>query len=154
VKKWTANFVMVLLATLLALFVFQRLEVPAEREATKASTLTPQQQVIHDDAMQAMNAIKISLQEYYVNTGKWPDSNAVAGLPPPEAFRGKSLRRLDVDGLTVKLTFDAQSGIDGGQVIFTGTATPQLVMGIQWQCASPSFPDIASAISDCTYTRP
>lgn len=153
-QKWIVNFVTVILAVLAALFVFQRLQKPPKLDVTVSSNLSPQQQVIHDDTIQAMNAVKTSLHEYYANTASWPASNALAGLPAPDAFRGKSLERLDVSGSTLKLTFDAKSGVDGGQVIFTGEATPQLVMGIKWTCESPSFPDIAAAIPDCSYRRP
>lgn len=153
-KQRLADFITLVLAVLAALFAYRWLEVSPKLTPTESHALTPQQQAIHDDALRAMNSIKISMEEYYTNTGKWPESNAAAGIPPPEAFRGTSLRRLDLDGWTVRLTFDAKSGVNGGTVVFTGSATPQLVMGIQWHCTSPSFPYIAKAIPDCTYTRP
>jgi hypothetical protein len=153
-QKWIVNFATVVFAVLAALFVFQRLQAPPKADVTASSTLTAQQQVIHDDATRAMSAVSIAIHEYYSNTAAWPPSNELAGLPPPEAFRGKSLTRLDVSGPILTLTFDAKSGVDGGRVVYTGQATPQLVMGIQWTCVSPSFPDIATTIPDCTYTRP
>lgn len=153
-QKLIVNFATVVLAVLAALFVFQRLQRPPKADVTVSSSLTPQQQIIRDDATRGMSVTNTAIQEYYSNTGKWPASNEVCGLPEPEAFHGKSLTRLDVSGLTVTLTFDAKSGVDGGQVIYTGQTTPQLVMGIQWKCVSPTFPDIAAAIPDCTYARP
>ena len=152
-QKVLINFATVVLAVLAALFVFQHLQSRPKADVNAVSKLTPQQQAIHDDAARAMNAVSIAMQEYYSNRGEWAPSNEAAGLPPPEAFRGKSLTRLEVSGLTLTMTFDAGSGVDGGQVIYTGQATPQLVMGIQWKCVSPSFPDIAIAIPDCTYAR-
>ena len=151
-EKWIINFATVLLAVLAALFVFQRLQPRPKADVNSVSTLTPPQQVIHDDAKQAMSAVAISMAEFYANTGKWPDSNTAAGLPEPDAFRGKSLERLDVEGPVVTLTFDSTSGIYGGKVVYSGTMTPQMVMGIQWRCTSPSFKDIAVAIADCTYS--
>ena len=153
-QKWIVNFATVVLAVLAALFVFQRLQKPQKADVNVSSSLTPQQQIIRDDATRGMNVTNTAIQEYYSNTGNWPASNEVCGLPAPEAFRGKSLTRLDVSGLTVTLTFDANSGVNGGQVIYTGQTTPQLVMGIQWKCVSPSYPDIGTAIPDCTYARP
>ena len=99
-----------------------------------------------------MSAVAISIAEFYSNTGKWPDSNAATGLPEPDAFRGKSLERLDVEGPVVTLTFDSTSAIYGGKVVFTGSVTPQMVMGINWKCESPSYRDIAVAIADCVYS--
>jgi len=154
VQKILIDFATVVLAVLAALFVFQRLQPAPKPDVNALPKLTPQQQAIHDDAARAMNAVNIAIQEYYSNRGEWAPSNEAAGLPPPEAFRGKSLTRLEVSGLMLKMTFDAKSGVDGGQVIYTGEGTPQLVMGIQWKCVSPSFPDIALAIPDCTYARP
>jgi Pilin (bacterial filament) len=153
-QKWIVNFATVVLAVLAALFVFQRLQSPPKADVNVSSSLTSTQQIIRDDATRAMNVTNTAIQEYYSNTGKWPASNEACGLPEPEAFRGKSLTRLDVSGLTVTLTFDAKSGVDGGKVIYTGQSTPQLVMGIQWKCVSPSFPDIGAALPDCTYARP
>lgn len=152
-QKWIINFATVLLAVLAALFVFQRLQRPPKPDLNASSSLSPHQQIIHDDATRAMNVTNTAIQEYYSNTGNWPASNEACGLPAPDAFRGKSLMRLDVSGLTVALTFDGKSGVAGGRVIYTGEATPQLVMGIRWKCASPSFPDISAAIPDCTYAR-
>ena len=152
--KWAINFATMLAAVLAALFVFQRLQPKPKADINAASLLTPAQQAVHDDATQAMRAVTLPLSEYYSNTGKWPQQNADAGIPEPTAFRGKSLTRLDVSGLTVTLTFDGASGVDGGRVVFTGEATAQLVMGINWRCTSPSFPDIGVAIADCAYARP
>jgi hypothetical protein len=151
-EKWIINFVTVLLAVLAALFVFQRLQPGPKPDVNAVVALSPPLQAIHDDATQAMNTVRIAVPEFYMNTGKWPESNASAGLPEPEAFRGKSLERLDVDGATVTLTFDSTSGIYGGTVVFTGAATPQMAMGITWKCESPSYRDIAAAIADCVYS--
>ena len=149
-EKWIINFATGVLAVVAALFVFQRLQ--PKPDMSSASTLTPPQQAVHDDARQAMSVVGIAIAEAYSNTGKWPDSNTAAGLPEPDAFRGKALERLDVTGPTVTLTFDSTSGIYGGKVVYIGTMTPQMVMGINWRCTSPSFPDIAAAIPDCTYS--
>ena len=153
-QKLLIDFVTVVLAVLAALFVFQRLQPAPKPDVNAVLNLTPQQQLIRDDSARAMNAVNIAIQEYYSNQGEWAPSNEAAGLPPPEAFRGKSLTRLEVSGLTLKMTFDGGSGVEGGQVIYTGEGTPQLVMGIQWKCVSPSFPDIAIAIPDCSYASP
>ena len=151
-EKWIINFATVVLAVLAALFVFQRLQPKPKPDVNAVAALSPPLQAIHDDAAQAMNAVRIAVQEFYMNTGKWPESNAAAGLPEPEAFRGKSLERLDVDGLTVTLKFDSTSGVYGGTVVFTGSATPQMVMGINWKCESPSYRQIDAAIADCVYS--
>ena len=151
-EKWIINFATVLLAVLAALFVFQQLQPKAKPDMNAVAALSPALQAIHDDTARAMNTVRIAVPEFYMNTAKWPESNAAAGLPEPEAFRGKSLERLDVDGLTVTLTFDSTSGIYGGTVVFTGAATPQMVMGINWKCESPSYRDIAVAIPDCVYS--
>jgi len=54
--NWLTNFITVVLAVLAALFVFQRLQPSQKADVNAPSTLTPTQQIIHDDAMQALNA--------------------------------------------------------------------------------------------------
>jgi hypothetical protein len=52
------------------------------------------------------------------------------------------------------LTFDARSGVDGGKIILTGEATPNLAMGLNWTCASPNITDIATIFPICKYRQP
>ena len=84
-EKWIINFATVVLAVLAALFVFQRLQPKPKPDVNAVAALSPPLQAIHDDAAQAMNAVRTAVQEFYMHTGRWPESNAAAGLPAPDA---------------------------------------------------------------------
>jgi hypothetical protein len=116
-----------------------------------AMEMLQSRQIVLGDFVRATSTAKTAMAEHYLSMGAWPPSNKEAGLPSPEAYRGNSLVRLDVSGPDIVLTFDARSGVDGGKIVLTGTATPELAMGIEWKCTSPNMPDIATILRDCVY---
>jgi hypothetical protein len=90
--------------------------------------------------------------DYYYGKGKLPATNADLGLLAPDQYRGKLLQSATVlsEG-RVELVFDAQSGVDGGRVLFT----PLIRSGtthVEWSCETPDFPLIQCAVSECNYT--
>jgi type IV pilus assembly protein PilA len=110
--------------------------------------------MLQSDFQRAADGAKTAVAEFYANSGHWPAKNEDAGLPTPDTYRGESLRRLDVNGPVITLTFDARSGIDGGKIVLAGEATPNFAMGINWTCASPNIIDIATIFPTCEYRQP
>jgi hypothetical protein len=97
---------------------------------------------------------KVAVVEAYQNSAKMPASNHEAGLPEAAQFKGRSLNRLEVSGGgIITLTYLAQDGFGGGTVRLVPDAS-NAAMGVSWQCISPSFVDIASAIPQCEYRAP
>ena len=82
--------------------------------------------------------VKIQVATYYQMQGEFPDSNAEADLPMPEAFNGQSLVSVGVsDGGIVTLTFDEKSGVSGGIIEFIPII--DFAKGVTWECFSPSY---------------
>jgi Pilin (bacterial filament) len=99
----------------------------------------------------AANQAKTAVAEAYQNSAKMPASNHEAGLPEPAQFKGRALNGLEVSGAgIVTLTYVALDGFGGGTVHLVPDASNP-AMGVSWQCISPSFVDIASAIPQCEY---
>ena len=100
----------------------------------------------------AAAAMRVAVAEYYASMGKMPATNAEAGLPAPDQYRGKSLRSATLlPGGRIELAFDAQSGIDGGRVLLVPDLAHANAMGIQWRCETPDYPLIQRAVPLCDY---
>lgn len=109
---------------------------------------------IRNDVAAAAMA-RLAIAEYYMSNGRMPASNAEAGLPAPETYRGHALRSMTVagDGSMV-LEFDAASGVDGGRIEWQPDLAGIESMGMQWRCSTHDFPQIARALPDCAYLPP
>jgi hypothetical protein len=108
--------------------------------------------LIRDDVT-AVSSLRVAVAEYYATTGgKMPATQADMGLPPPEHYRGQSMKSATLlpDG-RIELVFDAQSGVDGGRILFVPDLTHALAMGIQWRCETPDYPRIKRALAACDY---
>ncbi len=101
----------------------------------------------------AIAAARAAIAEGYMSTGRMPASNAEAGLPAPETYRGQSLLSMKVaaDGSLI-LTFDAVSGVEGGVIEWVPDLTGIESMGLQWHCRTHDFPLIARALPGCEYS--
>jgi len=98
------------------------------------------------------SAMRTAIAEYYMTTSKLPASNAEAGLPAPNEYRGKSLRAASVQDGAIQLVFDASSGVDGGRISLTPQLEHANAMGIQWRCESDDYPQIRRILPSCSYT--
>ncbi|MFZ2237014.1 MAG: pilin [Dokdonella sp.] len=83
----------------------------------------------------AVASAKVAVTESFMTTGKMPGNNAEAGLPAAETYRGRSLRAAQVvaDG-RIRLSFDSESGYDGGIIELIPEVGQLDSMGVQWQC--------------------
>ena len=149
--KNVVNFLVVTLAVLFALFLYDKFRSSRASGDFGAGEIQVSNDLIRSDVNRAFSPAKTAVAEFYANRQTWPDSNQGTGLPEPESYRGESLRRLEVAGNTVTLTFDQRSGVDGGQIVMTGDASNP-AMSVGWKCTSPNLPNVAAALPGCTYT--
>ena len=100
----------------------------------------------------AMASARVAVAESFMTTGKMPTSNAEAGLPDAESYRGRSLRSANVlaDG-RIRLTFDRESGHDGGVIDLVPEVGHLDAMGVQWRCETRDYPQIIRAVPSCDY---
>lgn len=123
----------------------------SETQETLAGANDKASLLIRED-MHVFAAMRVAIAEYYASMGKMPATHADVGLPAPEQYRGRSLKSaaLSPDG-TIELVFDAQSGVDGGRVLFVPDTAHAEAMGIQWNCETPDYPLIKRALPTCDY---
>jgi hypothetical protein len=150
-QKILINFAVVLVAVFAALFLYDKFRSSRTTGDFGVGQLQDRRKMLQNDFQRAADGAKTAVTEFYANRGNWATKNEEAGLPAPDTYRGESLRSLVVDGPTITLTFDARSGVDGGKVILTGEATPNLAMGFNWTCVSPNITDIATIFPTCKY---
>lgn len=147
------NFVVVFAAVLAGLFVFSKL-------SGKNNPLPAPVQDVQDfgigqirarkdaltEGFRVADGVRTAYAEYYSNTGKLPTGNADIGVQPPETFRGKSIKRIDVSERGIAITYNDQTGVDDGRVLLE----PVPVDGnVTWKCSSSSYADIAALIPTC-----
>ena len=143
----------VVLAGLIGLMFFLKTKdhrLPLEQSTTdldRASSL------IREDFAKASGSVKVAVAEYYVSLGKMPQSNAEAGLPAPNEYRGQTLKSVSVAADGIDFVFDANSGHDDGRIRLVADLSHANAMGVQWRCETSDYPQIARVLSACTYTN-
>jgi len=109
------------------------------------------------EALVAASAAKVSVAEFYMNTGQMPASNAEVGLGEADSYKGQSLHSMQVtEGGKIVLAFDADSGVEGGSIELTPDLAGHESMGVQWTCTTHDFVNISRAWpgSACEYVAP
>lgn len=100
----------------------------------------------------AISSARAAIAESYMSTGRMPESNAEAGLPEPEKYKGQSLQSMAVgEGGKILLTFDALSSVDGGTIEWLPDPGGMESMGLQWHCQTHDYPMITRAVSHCEF---
>ncbi len=100
----------------------------------------------------AITSARVAIAETYMSTGRMPASNAEAGLPEPETYKGQSLQSMTVDdGGRILLRFDGASGVDGGTIEWLPDPGGMESMGLQWHCQTHDYPMITRALASCDY---
>ncbi|HET9031460.1 MAG TPA: pilin [Dokdonella sp.] len=100
----------------------------------------------------AISSARAAITESYMNTGRMPASNAEAGLPEPEKYKGQSLQSMTIsDGGRILLSFDAASGVDGGMIEWLPDPGGIESMGLQWHCQTHDYPMITRIVPSCEY---
>lgn len=130
-----------------------RKELDREQEMRKAAN-DPESLRIRED-LQAIAGMRVAMVEFYQTNGRMPDSQAEAGLPPAEQYRGKSLKSAALlPGGVIELVFDAGSGVDGGRIRFVADTSHAEAMGIQWRCETSDYAHIQRVSPACAYKPP
>jgi len=88
---------------------------------------------------------KTAIIDYRLNTGRFPASNADAGLPAPTSLSGHNVSRVDVGSEPgeITVTFSskppqhANTSIDGASLTFSPTETQG---SVEWRCHSDNIP--------------
>ena len=78
-----------------------------------------------------------SVAEYYGRWGKLPENNASAGLAPPEAYRGRYVRTVEVGtGGVIRITMQLAANNSAVYSLYMRPATPEgSVTGVlSWIC--------------------
>lgn len=115
-------------------------------------TLDTAAMLVQQDFMVA-HSMRVAVAESYMNMGAMPANNAAAGLPSPDAYRGKSLvsATLSGDGV-IELVFDEKSGVKEGRIRMIADVSRADSMGMQWRCESPDYVLIKRILPLCEYT--
>jgi hypothetical protein len=144
----------ILFAALIGLLLFYKVKdqhSPLDRSTTD---LDGASSLMRADFAQAAGSVKVAVAEYYASLGKMPQSNAEAGLPAPDEYRGQTLKSVSVAADGIDFVFDANSGHDDGRIRLVADLSHANAMGVQWRCETSDYPQIARAISACIYTSP
>jgi hypothetical protein len=116
-----------------------------------ASALDRTSLLIRDD-FHVSDGMRNAIAEYYMAMGKMPATAAEAGMQPAGEYRGKTLKSaaLIADGV-IELTFDVNSGVDGGRIRLLPDLSHAQAMGLQWHCQTADYPLIKRAVPTCEY---
>ena len=95
-----------------------------------------------------LSGLRVALAECHANFGEWSADPARCGIDPA-AYHGRLLDQVSLqpDGAFVA-RFRAGFGLPAGEIRFT----PQVSgISIQWDCATPSYADIARIVPTCRH---
>jgi hypothetical protein len=119
------------------------------------STVSDRQSELIREDLQAIAGMRVAIAEYYQTNARMPANQAEMGLPPPEQYRGKSLKSATLQpGGVIELVFDAASGVDGGRIRFVADASHVEAMGVRWRCETSDYPHIRRVSVACEYLAP
>jgi type IV pilus assembly protein PilA len=95
------------------------------------------------EGLSLMDGAKTAVAEYYTNTGKFPPSNASAGLATDTSISGKYVTKVDVGtgaGTTISATFGGPSANTaiGKTAVLSLSAVTAGGGAISWVCKSNS----------------
>ncbi|RXZ44600.1 pilin [Crenobacter cavernae] len=86
-KKPEQGFTLIELMIVIAIVgILAAMAITAYQDYTKRAYLA--------EAMGFAGSVKTSVEEYHASKGVWPTSNASAGLPEPDAYRGEAVKAL------------------------------------------------------------
>lgn len=107
-------------------------------------------------SLAAVTPVKTAVEGYRLRAKRFPASNAELGMNLPETYRNYDIKSIAVtaDGV-IDMTLSATSGVDGGVIRFTPTATGSTDNPtIEWHCASASYTTIGDATGGlCEHTN-
>ncbi len=146
---------MLLRTALLATALFASGAMGAEKETPSTLDIQKHYTAIGNAIGQVGNVEQL-VGAYHQRANKFPSSNAEAGVKPGGALASADVKSIDITGNGVIVaTLTGNSGVDGGQIIFTPNMEDNPDAGmIRWVCTSPSYSTIADATGgNCEYSK-
>jgi hypothetical protein len=108
------------------------------------------------NAMAQAGGVEQLVAAYHQRTNTFPSSNAEASVKPGGALASPDIKSIDVTNNGVVIaTLTGNSGIDGGQIIFTPALSQNTDEGVvDWKCTSPNYSTIADDTGGvCEYSK-
>lgn len=103
------------------------------------------------EGLSRATGMRMNIVEYYMTNGAMPASNQELGISGPTSFAQNALETLEiVEGGGIRLTFNEQSGVDGGVIDLLPTLE-QESGSVGWRCVTSSYSDIESWSPQCKY---
>ncbi len=153
--KYLLGFLGIFAAAVAALFAYQYFnnwKMSKSAIDDNSAEVQAQRDMLSEDFIRASSSAKVAYAEYFASMGKMPQDNKEIGLYEPPEYRGQSLTRMEVMPGKIVLSFDAKSGVDGGQIELIPDAS-SVAMGVQWQCRTASYPNVARFARGCVYIK-
>lgn len=127
----------------------------AEKETSSAVDIQKHNTSI-GNAIGQVDYVEQLVAAFHQRNNAFPSSNAEAGVKPGGALASPDVKSIEVTGNGVIVaTLTGNSGIDGGQLVFTPKNSDNPDAGvIRWVCTSPSYSTIADATGGtCEYSK-
>ena len=103
--------------------------------------------------MAVSQILRIEILQFHNQSGRLPDSNSEAGLPPKEEYAEQSLVSADIgnEGV-ITLVYNKKSGVANGTIKIVPTVNERTGR-ITWDCLTSSYPLIEDFIPQCRYEK-
>ncbi|MHB8455432.1 MAG: pilin [Acidiferrobacterales bacterium] len=128
-KNLQKGFTLIELMIVVAIIgILAAIAIPAYQDYTVRAKVT--------EAFSLADAAKTGISEYWSSQGRFPSTNASAGLATDTSINGQSVRQVDVlAGGEIRVTMQA-TGLPTAAAGKTVTLTPTSVAGaVKWDCA-------------------
>jgi type IV pilus assembly protein PilA len=85
------------------------------------------------EGLSLASGAKLSVMEYYMTQGQWPQNNTTAGMPTPDSIHGDFVRSVAVNANKIVVTFGEGAGQDlnDKNLVLSANDTGG---SITWQC--------------------
>ena len=140
-KNHLITFLVVFAACLAALYAFT--EYQARKYRAVAHLI---------EGLTLASGFKGPVTVFFQDEGRFPASNGEAGLLPAAAYTAGAVASVSIGpGGIITGTYTEKSGVAGGTVRWTPSAPHGVNGPMSWQCTSPSYPNIATALASCRF---
>ncbi len=107
-------------------------------------------EILIDEGVTLTNRARLKVRNYYKMSKSLPESASDVGAGRAESYTGESLIRMDIkDGGIVVLTYDAKSGVEGGEITYSPNIQDEYFVG--WNCETYDYPEISKILPNCKY---